>query len=88
MKSKYEALDYFLDREEGDNITVTCDWLLYAEELKDLLVSKREVDLNIQELIKKYEQESGEHSNPENAWIIEFIYDLKSLKESNENDTR
>lgn len=34
--SKYEeALNYFLDREEGDNITVTCDWLMYAEELKD-----------------------------------------------------
>lgn len=32
-----EALNYFLDREEGENITVTGDWLLYAEELKALV---------------------------------------------------
>ena len=38
MKNKYqEALNYFLDREEGENITVTCDWLLYAEELQELV---------------------------------------------------
>lgn len=38
MKNKYEeALNYFLDREEGENITVTCDWLWYAEELKELV---------------------------------------------------
>ena len=38
MKNKYqEALNYFLDREEGENITVTCDWSIYAEELKELV---------------------------------------------------
>ena len=38
MKNKYEeALNYFLAREEGENITVTCDWLTYAEELKELV---------------------------------------------------
>ena len=41
MKNKYEeALNYFLDREEGENITVTCDWLMYAEELKALVDAK------------------------------------------------
>ena len=38
MKNKYEeALNYFLDREEGENVTITCDWLDYAEELKELV---------------------------------------------------
>jgi len=37
-QNKYqEALDYFLNRDEGENITVTCDWLFYAEELKELV---------------------------------------------------
>ena len=44
MKNKYEeALTYFLDREEGDNITVTCDWLIYAEELKELVSLIKEI---------------------------------------------
>ena len=38
MKNKYEeALNYFLDREEGENVTVTCDWSIYAEELYRLV---------------------------------------------------
>ena len=37
-QNKYqEALDYFLDRDDGENVTVTCDWLLYAELLQELV---------------------------------------------------
>lgn len=43
-KEYEEALNYFLNREEGENITVTSDWLDYAEELKELasLIKEKE----------------------------------------------
>lgn len=37
MNKYEEALNYFLDREDGENVTVTVDWLDYAEELKELV---------------------------------------------------
>ena len=37
MNKYEEALNYFLDREEGENITVTIDWLDNAEMLQELV---------------------------------------------------
>lgn len=37
MNKYQEALNYFLDREEGDNMTVTIDWLDNAEMLQELI---------------------------------------------------
>lgn len=37
MNKYQEALNYFLYRDEGENVTVTCDWLGYAEDLTELI---------------------------------------------------
>ena len=49
--SKYEeALNYFLDREDGENVTVTVDWLDYAEELKELVMVLENVVSDLENL--------------------------------------
>ena len=46
-QNKYqEALNYFILREEGDNITVTVDWLDYAETLQELVDKEMEMKPN------------------------------------------
>ena len=50
--------------------------------LHDLLVPKQEeFESKIKVLIEAYEQEDGQYSNPENAWISGFIEDLENLLE-------
>ena len=37
MNKYQEAINYFKDFEEGDNITVTCDFCTYVEALEELV---------------------------------------------------
>ena len=63
--------------------------IVYVDDLQNLLVSERkELEVRIQELIERYEKEGGRHSNPENAWIREFITDLESLIENKEKEPK
>lgn len=63
--------------------------IVYVDDLQNLLVpEQKELEVKIQELIERYEKESGRHSNPENAWIHEFITDLESLIEKKEKEPK
>lgn len=37
MNKHHEAISYFLSKEEGDNITITCDFVENVEVLKELV---------------------------------------------------
>ena len=64
------------------NEVIYFDKFVKADKLKNLLVPKHEeLESKIQELIETYEQEDGQYSNPENAWIAGFIGDLENLVE-------
>ena len=53
-----------------------------VNKLQNLLVPKNEdLESKIKVLIEAYEQEDGQYSNPENAWIAGFIGDLENLVE-------
>ena len=63
--------------------------IVYVDDLQNLLVpEQKELEVKIQELIERYEKEGGRHSNPENAWIREFITDLESLIENKEKEPK
>ena len=63
--------------------------VVYVDDLQNLPRSEqKELEVKVQELIEKYEKEDGRHSNPENAWIDEFITDLESLIEKKEKEPK
>lgn len=54
--------------------------VVYVDDLQNLLMpEQKELEVKIQELIEKYKKEDGKHSNPENAWIDEFITNLENM---------